>query len=115
MEKDVLAAADHLRTQLGVFYWTIQHSGDLESAAQQLQTVLCLTEQDTSPWCLCTPSTVFARWSQLQLLLLLAEAKRVLNRLGQRLPLSETIDRVQFSETAPYGEDTETSWYGPLT
>ena len=115
MEKDVLAAADHLRNQLGIFYWTIQRSGDLEIAAQQLQTVICLTERETSPWCLGIPSTVFARWSQLQLLLLLAEARQVLNRLGQRLPLSETIGEVHLREIAPYGEDTEASWYGPLT
>lgn len=111
MEKDVLAAADHLRNQLGIFYWTIQRSGDLEIAAQQLQTVVCLTERETSPWCLSTPPTVFARWSHLQLLLLLAEARQVLHRLGQRLSPSETIVR----ETLPYGEASEVIWYGPLT
>ena len=111
MERDVLAAADHLRNQLGIFYWTIQRSGDLEIAAQQLQTVVGLTERETSPWCLCTPPTVFARWSQLQLLLLLAEARHVLNRLGQRPSLSETIVR----ETTPCIEAPEVIWYGPLT
>lgn len=115
MEKDVLVAADHLRNQLGIFYWTIQRSGDLEIAAQQLQTVVCLTEWETSPWCLSIPPTVFARWSQLQLLLLLAEAKQVLTRLGQYPPLSETIDRAQFRETAPCSEDPEVFWYGPST
>lgn len=111
MEKDMLAAADHLRNQLGIFYWTIQRSGDLEIAAQQLQTAVCLTERETSPWCLRTPPTVFARWSQLQLLLLLVEARHVLNRLGQRPSLSETIVR----ETTPCIEASEVIWYGPLT
>jgi len=115
MEKDVLAVADLLRNQLGVFYWTIQRNGDLEIATQQLQTVVHLIERETSPWCLGIPPTVFARWCQLQLLLLLAEARQVLTRLGQRPSLSATIDRAQFRETTPCSEAPEVTWYGPLT
>ena len=114
MEKDVLATADHLRNQLGVFYWTIQHGGDLEIAAQQLQRAVCLTERETSPKGLCTPPTVFTRWSQTQLTLLLVEAKQVLHRVGQCPPVSETIDSALFRETVPSSENPEAFRYEPL-
>ena len=112
MEKDVLTAADHLRNQLGVFYWTIQHGGDLEIAAQQLQTVVCGTEGEASPRCLHTPVTLFTRWSHMQLTSLLGEAKQVLTCLGLCPPVSETIDNTQFSETAPGNENPEAFRYG---
>jgi hypothetical protein len=114
MEKDVLTAADHLRNQLGVFYWTIQHGGDLEIAAQQLQTAVCWTERETSPSCLCTPPTLFTRWGQMQLTSLLGEAKQVLNRVGQCPPARETIESVQFSEAVPGSENPEAFRFGPL-
>lgn len=115
MEKDVLAAADHLRNQLGVFYWTIQRSGDLDIATQQLQTVVCLTERETSPWCLCSPPTVFARWSQLQLILLLVEAKQILKRLHDNRPSNETYQETPLRKDVHQEEDAAVFPYGPLT
>jgi len=115
MEKDVLAAADHLRHQLGVFYWAIRHGDDLESATQQLQTVVYVTERDTSPWCLCTPPTLFARWSQLQLILLLVEAKQILKRLASNLPSKETYPETPLGKDAHPEGDAAVFPYAPLT
>ena len=42
MERDVLDAVDQLRNQLGLFYWIIQHGGDVKVAAQLLQDVISI-------------------------------------------------------------------------
>lgn len=115
MEKDVLAAADHLRNQLGLFYWTIQRDGDLDIAVQQLRTAVCVTERDISPWCRRTPPTMFTRWCHRQTTALLGEAKQVLTRLGQCPSVSATSDSAQGEEAGPGSKSPEAFRYGPLT
>ncbi len=107
MEKDELAVADHLRNQLGVFYWTMRRGGDLEIAVRQLQTEVCWTERETLSWCRCTPPTLFARWSQTQLTSLLGEAKQVLSRAEQCLSVREPLESIQLGESEAHGDNPE--------
>jgi hypothetical protein len=107
MEKDELAVADHLRNQLGVFYWTMRRGGDLEIAARQLQTEVCWTERETLSWCRCTPPTLFMRWSQTQLMSLLGEAKQVLSRVDQCLAVREPLENVRLGERRAHGDTPE--------
>src|SRR5215510_3808834 len=86
MKRDMLDAADQLRNQLGLFYWTLQHGGDVTVALRQLHIVAYHIQRETTPWCLAVPQTLFARWNQLQLTLLLNEARQVLKRMDCDLP-----------------------------
>ena len=115
MKRDMLDAADQLRSQLGIFYWTIQHGGEIRVAAQQLQLVVRLTEQETMPWCLVVPQTLFARWSLLQLTLLLREARHILQRVDCDLPTHELPRLVHVETGDGEAEDQQTFLYGPLT
>jgi hypothetical protein len=114
MERDVLDAVDQLRNQLGLFYWIIQHGGDVKVAAQLLQDVVRRTEKETAPWCVTVPQTLFARWSQLQLTTLLREARQTLKRMNCDLPIPESPRPVHPQPTNWQGEENIVSLYGPL-
>ena len=115
MKGDLLDAADQLRNQLGIFYWTLQRGGDVRIAVQKLQGVISLIEIETTPWCLSIPQTLFARWSQLQLTLLLREARQVLQRVDCDLLIPKLPRPVQAETGDGQREDQETFLYGPLT
>ncbi len=114
MKRDVLDATDQLRTELGLFYWTIRHNGEVHVAAQQLQTVVRLIEHEMAPWCLTVPQSLFARWSQLQLTRLLGEARKALKRLNYALPLYEHTRSAPPASTNWHDEHRGVSLYGPL-
>jgi len=114
MKKDLLDAADQLRNQLGIFYWTLRHGGDVAIAIQKLQLVTYHIEAETAPWCLTVPQTLFARRSQLQLTLLLREARNVLNRVAGDLSTHENARPVVPTTDKRGKEAEEVFLFGPL-
>jgi hypothetical protein len=80
--ENVFDAVDHLRNRLGVFYWTLQHEGDRERAAEQLRDAIAFAETNAPPPPDCLSFSLFQRWEFRQLHSLLEAAKQALERLG---------------------------------
>ncbi|MGE0679462.1 MAG: hypothetical protein AB7P69_00925 [Candidatus Binatia bacterium] len=80
--ENLFDAVDHLRNRLGVFYWTLQHGGDWEGAAEQLRSAIALSEVNINQSRESPLSSLLQRWECQQLYSLLGTARQTLKRLG---------------------------------